>query len=301
MNPTIQASLNYQLAAMKHLQDMHTYGIVAAEACEVAGQIICEAYSRAFRAESISFKGVGDYLTEVDQESNTAILKILKLATPNIPIVSEENENGTIRLEKLCWIVDPLDGTAAFIFKTGAHHPAVMIALQNNLQVELGVVYLPLTKEWFFADPNKGSFYYSSKVQGKKLAMNPCSLPLNNSWIALNHYGDASFETKHFQNLRTNLRSSKGAGLVTIEVPHSALGCRMLLDNGPAAVVHDNNSLKVKQAIWDLAPVKAIIENAEGVVLQFDGSNYQLNSEGPIIMARNWELAEQIISLCRNV
>ncbi len=294
-NHSLNSTPNKQNLALRFLGAIHEHGLTAGEACQIAGKIIQESY-QSIQHQDFRSKGIGDFVTATDQKANDAILRLLDTATPEIKIISEESPNNYMNLNQRCWIIDPLDGTSAFIFKTNPAHPAVLIALQSNLQIELGVVYLPLTEEWFFASTGKGSHYYS-KETGLVELKTTHSTPLQSSWVALNHYGDSRYETELFANLRTNLRTPQGAALVTIEVPHSAIGCRTLLANGPVAVVHDNNSAKLKQEIWDLAAIKVIVENAGGVVLQLDGNNYQLNGSGPIVIARNRELAEDIIKL----
>ena len=52
-----------------------------------------------------------------------------------------------------CWIVDPLDGTKEFIKRNGEF--TVNIALISNTRPVLGVIYVPVTKELYFADVEK--------------------------------------------------------------------------------------------------------------------------------------------------
>lgn len=293
---TGQLPSTHNLLAISHLAALHQHGLTAGEACFEAGQIIAEAFHKVSSADSLKAKGIGDFVTEVDLHSNQTIIQILDKATPKISIISEEDEQQNFISKGHSWIVDPLDGTSAFHFKTNPKHPAVMIALQNNLQTEMAIVYLPISEEWFFAVHGRGSFYYSNN-QCIDLKTNQTPVDLKTTWVALNHYGDCSYETEFFSNLRSNLRTSAGAGLVTVEPPHSSIGCRLLLENGPAVVVHDNNPAKVKQEIWDIAPIKLIVECAGGVMLNTNGQDYQLGSVSPIIIARNKSQAEKIIEL----
>ncbi len=287
---------NHNLLAISHLAALHEYGLTAAEACSAAGEIIAKAFAMISSSNNLQAKGIGDFVTEIDLQSNQVILEILKKETPQIIIISEEDLDHNFRREQPSWIVDPLDGTSAFHFKTNPKHPAVMIAMQNNLQIEIAIVYLPITEEWFFAVAGKGSFYYS-KNEMEDLRTNNLSVDLQTSWVALNHYGDCQYETSFFNNLRSNLRTTDGAAMVTVEPPHSSIACRILLADGPVAVIHDNNSAKIKQEIWDIAPIKLIVENAGGVILQSNGNTYQLDSTGPIVIARNRNLAEKLIEL----
>src|SRR5659263_325859 len=66
----------------------------------------------------------------------------------------------------LRWIIDPLDGTTNY-----AHgYPVfcVSIALENEGEIILGVVYDPMRDEMFVAQHGKGA-----KLNGKKISVSP--------------------------------------------------------------------------------------------------------------------------------
>jgi 3'(2'), 5'-bisphosphate nucleotidase len=50
----------------------------------------------------------------------------------------------------MCWIVDPLDGTKEFVKRNGEF--TVNIALVREGKPALGVIYVPVSKELYFAD-----------------------------------------------------------------------------------------------------------------------------------------------------
>ena len=72
-------------------------------------------------------------LTKADQASHEVICKRLKLITPDLPILSEEDSDISFQdryLWKQFWLVDPLDGTKEFIKRNGEF--TVNIALIDN-------------------------------------------------------------------------------------------------------------------------------------------------------------------------
>ena len=112
-----------------------------------AGDEIIKVYTSDFEHE---LKADDSPLTMADQKSNEVINNYL-LKT-GIPIISEEN-NQTPYSErknwKRCWVVDPLDGTKEFIKKNGEF--TVNIALVDEQQPVLGVVYVPAQKVLYYA------------------------------------------------------------------------------------------------------------------------------------------------------
>ena len=102
-------------------------------------------------------------LTKADLASNKIILESLTKLNSNIPILSEESlVDWSIRKNwKKYWLVDPLDGTKEFIKKNGEF--TVNIALIENNNPILGVVYVPAKSLLYLAEKNKGSFKTNTK------------------------------------------------------------------------------------------------------------------------------------------
>lgn len=278
---------------------LHAQASIACEAARAGGKILATAFDDPAAASNLvrdlQSKAVADFVTEVDQKSDEAVQRVLKHRTPNFGVMSEEAAAIAGDNNAPTWIVDPLDGTSAFIFRTDRTHPAVLIALQNQGVVELGVVHFPLTGEWFIAAANAGTYYMDGQNAPRKLTPATTEPALARSWIVLNHYGDSAFETESFSSARSSLRSHIGAALVTVVPPHSGIGCRILLENGPAAVIHDNNPLKTKQEWWDVAAVSLIVREAGGSFVDIRGRPYGQTSTGPIIAARVPKIAGELM------
>lgn len=81
-------------------------------------------------------------VTEADLAINEMLLGVLRDARPDYGWLSEESPDDPARLEtRRCFIVDPLDGTRAFI--DGQSGFAHSLAIADQGQVTAGVVYLP--------------------------------------------------------------------------------------------------------------------------------------------------------------
>ncbi|SFU29996.1 3'(2'), 5'-bisphosphate nucleotidase [Pustulibacterium marinum] len=121
---------------------------VAIEAALRAGKAILEVYG--LEDVGVEIKEDASPLTLADQKSN-AVINSYIAPTP-FPIISEENKQLDYDERKdwdSCWIVDPLDGTKEFIKRNGEF--TVNIALVKQGVPELGVIYVPVTEELYFA------------------------------------------------------------------------------------------------------------------------------------------------------
>lgn len=88
-------------------------------------------------------------VTEADRVAEALIVEALRAATPDIPVIAEEEVAAgiTTALAPRYWLVDPLDGTREF----AAGHPnfTVNIGLVQGDRAHLGAVALPATMEIF--------------------------------------------------------------------------------------------------------------------------------------------------------
>lgn len=98
-------------------------------------------------------------LTKADLAAHHIIVDGLKSLTPTIPIISEETGVPAYSVRSTWdtfWIVDPLDGTKEFIKRNGEF--TVNIALIENGEPVLGVVYAPAMDVMYYAEKGKGAF-----------------------------------------------------------------------------------------------------------------------------------------------
>lgn len=120
-----------------------------AEIALEAGKTILELRTTHLR---VSTKVDKSPVTEADCAAESIILKRLALLSPEIPAVAEEEAAaGRIpRTGSRFFLIDPLDGTQAFI--RGEPDFTVNIALIENHQPLLGVVYAPAHGRLFAGD-----------------------------------------------------------------------------------------------------------------------------------------------------
>ena len=122
-----------------------------------AGEAVLEVYDKgefdAYQKDDESPVTSADYL------ANDIINKRLKEATPDIPILSEENKHASLAERKhwpRYWLIDPIDGTQEFIARSGDF--AVNIALIENNQPAIGVIFWPPGQSLYYAQKGKGAF-----------------------------------------------------------------------------------------------------------------------------------------------
>lgn len=136
-----------------------------------AGRAIMEIYAREFSVEE---KEDRSPLTEADTRAHGIIETVLREATPEIPILSEEGAGVAVSQRQTWdryWLVDPLDGTKEFIKKNDEFtvNIALMtaapvstefntVATEAPVRPTAGVVYVPATGVLYVGVEGQGAW-----------------------------------------------------------------------------------------------------------------------------------------------
>ena len=113
------------------------------------------------RAHYYKSEHPGDVVTKADLLADRIITSAIRKRYPDHGIISEESGSHEPDAE-YCWMIDPIDGTLNFT--SGIPFFGVMIGLCRNNIPELAAVYLPATKEMFFAHKSKGAYLTGKRV-----------------------------------------------------------------------------------------------------------------------------------------
>lgn len=139
------------------------YVMAAIDAALKAGEMILSIYNDPASDFEIERKADNSPLTIADRKAHEAIEAILS-KTP-FPILSEEGKHLDYSVRQgweMLWVVDPLDGTKEFIKRNGEF--TVNIALIKNSVPVLGVIYVPVKKDLYFAVEGVGAYKCSGLI-----------------------------------------------------------------------------------------------------------------------------------------
>lgn len=138
------------------------------EIANKAGEIVMHYYAKPYI--EVSYKEDLSPVSKADLESNDYICSELFNLYPEIPIISEENDNIQ-QTNSSFWLIDPLDGTQSYLEKDGEF--TINIALVVQDKPIIGVVFSPLTDELYYVDreqsPIKRKALDSYKIKARKV------------------------------------------------------------------------------------------------------------------------------------
>lgn len=247
---------------------MHPMLNTAIKAARRAGTIINRASLDLDRVQ-VARKGPRNYVTEVDQAAEEAIVEILQTAYPDHGFLCEESgERPSANPDAdsgYQWIIDPLDGTTNFIH--GYPTYAISIALTQNGQPVQAVIY----------DPNRNDLFTASRGGGAFLNDRRMRISGNSRYHEaligehIGRSGSALQAGSPFEALLSHCGSVRRAGSTVLDLAYVAAG---RLDGFCGA------DLKP----WDLAAGGLLVLEAGGLTGDFTGEQGWMES-GNIVAA----------------
>jgi len=261
-------------------QALHPMLNIAVKAARAAGAIINRA-ALDLDLLKVARKGPNDFVSEVDQAAEQAIIDILLEAYPGHGILAEETgrERGAADSEYL-WIIDPLDGTTNFLHGFPVY--AVSIALTHRGQVQQAVVYDPTRNDLFIASRGRGAFLNDRRLRVSKRTR------LSDGLIG------TGFPFRKGDNFKRYLKMFE-------EVMQSCAGLRRpgaaALDLCYVAAGYYDGFFEVGLNPWDAAAGSLIITEAGGLVGNFTGeADYLFQRE---LVAGNPRIYGQLVQMLK--
>ena len=254
---------------------MHPMLNIAVKAARRAGGIINRA-TRNLDVVAVREKMANDYVSEVDNEAEQAIIRTLREAYPSHSILAEES--GATGKSEFQWIIDPLDGTTNFLH--GFPQYAVSIALMHKKVVTQAVIYDPSRNDLFTATRGVGAFLNETRLRVSKRAhLKPSLIGTGFPFRELEHI-DA-----YLAMLRDVVHHTSGArraGAASLDLAYVAAG---RLDA----------FWELGLSPWDMAAGALLITEAGGLVGDLEGNAGYLESGN--ILAGNPKVFAQMIQL----
>jgi myo-inositol-1(or 4)-monophosphatase len=214
-----------------------------------ADEILRQGYGHAIQA---NHKGVNDLVTEYDLRLDRMITGAVHQAFPEDAILSEES--GRSGDGRLCWMIDPLDGTTNFAH--GLPFFSVSLACVREHVPLAGVIYDPMRDELFSASIGKGSWLngeqlHASRGQSLEECLLVTGFPYDLRTVAENNLD-------HFAAFSLRVLAVRRLGSAALDLAYTAAG---RLDG----------YWETGLSPWDFAAGVLLVAEAGGKITRFDG------------------------------
>jgi myo-inositol-1(or 4)-monophosphatase len=252
---------------------MHPMLTIAVKAARRAGNIINRASLDLDRL-TVRQKSQNDFVSEVDQAAEDAIIEILLESYPSHQILAEES--GSRGASEFQWIIDPLDGTTNFLH--GFPQYSVSIALLHKGVLTHAVVYDPARNDLFTASKGCGAYLNDRRLRVSK------EKQLKEALIGTGFpYRDFTHIDAYLGMFRDLIQKTAG-----LRRPGSAA-----LDLAYIAAGRFDGFFEIALNPWDIAAGCLLVQEAGGLVGDFEGNEHYLQSGN--IIAGNPKIFGQLL------
>jgi histidinol phosphatase-like enzyme (inositol monophosphatase family) len=215
---------------------------------------------RWFRADALTVDDKGgagafDPVTRADREVETAMRAVIAAARPADAILGEEH--GASGEGRLTWVLDPIDGTRAFI--AGAPTWGVLVALNDGARPVIGLIDQPFTAERFEGVVGDGwaAATWRRGAETRALATRPCATLAEATLFTTFPEVGTPAERAGFEAVRDRVRLTR-YGLDCYAYALLAMGCvDLVIEAGLQA--------------YDVQALGPVIEGAGGVITDWRG------------------------------
>jgi len=227
---------------------LQEFSAFISELCSISGAIIRSHYLSGIEVES---KSDHSPVTAADRDTELALRTAIMTRYPQHGIIGEEH--GAYREDAdYCWVLDPIDGTKAFV--SNCYIFGTLISLMHQGRPIIGALHSPLMEHLLIGTSN------GATLNGKPVGMRACAdvgdamLLATDHWDIFTHHNGPAFE-----KLSREARLYRGWGDCHGYFQLATGGADIMLD--PV--------LK----IWDIMAIVPIIEGAGGRITDWQGNN----------------------------
>ncbi len=216
-------------------------------------------------------------VTLADQQTEQALRADISARYPDHAITGEEQsaKTGNSGYE---WIIDPIDGTRNFI--SGYPLYSTLICLLKDKQPVVSLIDVPAMGERFFATANQPTRYRKGTT-ARDIATGTCQ-QLSKALLFSTDYGmftaDEHRQAAALREAVSMVRYNGDAYLYAL----LALGCIDIV-------------LESDLKVYDFMPLKLIVEQAGGVISDWQGQALTKDSCGQVLATSNAALHRQAL------
>jgi myo-inositol-1(or 4)-monophosphatase len=231
-----------------------------------AGNMIKE-YIRSGEIQFESKSHATDLVTMMDRAVEEVMVEKIKQYAPDHQILGEEGIAGEANdFSGYIWLIDPIDGTSNFV--TQKSDFVISVALYHQQQGVFGIVYDVMKDEMIHAMKGEGLFLNQRRIK----PMNS-NMPLIDALLSLEFIMRTEEQIEAHQKLLTigsKVRGIRSYGATALSLAKIALG-------------KNNGYLTWGTNPWDFAAGRILVEEAGGIVTDFEGNPLQLDRRNSVI------------------
>jgi len=252
---------------------------------DAADRALLPRYGR-LAADEVREKAADEPVTIADQESENILAEGLARILPEAAIVGEEATAADPSVmgklaDALCWIIDPLDGTANFASGEGPF--GILVALAERGEPIGGWIYDPRRRRFCSSFRGEGAFIDGQPITARSSGNQPPIAAISSLFVE--------------PIRRSQVQERMEIVFDTVPVPRCAA------EQYPRIVLGLNDVTLYERTLpWDHAAGAVFLTEAGGRVSRFDGSPYRVGDDRRgLIAAATPALWQKTVDLLRDL
>lgn len=230
---------------------------------EKAAHFIQDNFGKVKSGEIVT-KDLNSLVSFVDVEAEKIILNGLNQVLPGSSFLAEEGTSQEVADSEIMWIVDPLDGTTNFLHQIPVF--AISIALQVQGEIVFGMVYEVNRNECFHAIKGKGAFVDNQPIRVQESLFSDSLIATGFPYY---DFSQASMYLNTLESIIQNTRGVRRLGAAAVDLAYVSCG-------------RFNGFFEYSLAPWDVAAGALLVQEAGGVVTDFEGGQNWLHGKSII-------------------
>lgn len=257
--------------------DLAAIADFAAGAAQASGRIALDWFRQKVK---IDVKSDHSPVTEADRAVEADLRARINAAYPDHAILGEEY-GATGAADAPIWVIDPIDGTRSFI--TGWPIWGTLVALAVEQRSEIGIIHLPVLGETWTGIRGGGSWLTGRDGRRQPCRSSDCT-----------EIGQARFYTTSPDYFSIEEQPAYRAVEKTAGIPRFGGDCYgyALLASGHVDLV-----METELQPYDFLALVPVIEEAGGVITDWQGQKLTIDSGKQVIAAATPELHAQALAL----
>ncbi|MBQ9781572.1 MAG: inositol monophosphatase [Clostridia bacterium] len=212
-------------------------------------------------------QGEVNYVTEYDEKVQAFLIEEIKKAYPRATFIAEEKDNDSSAFNsELCFIIDPIDGTANFIrdYKTSS----ISIGVFSKGVGIFGAILNPYLNELFTAEKGKGAYLNGEKITVSNRDFEKTVFAFGSSPYYKKELGEKTFDTA--KKLFFACEDIRRSGSAALDFCNVACGRIDLF-------------FECRLSPWDFGAGSIILTEAGGIITDMDGNDLDFCSPQSIL------------------
>ena len=249
-----------------------------------ASKIMMEG-AKKLQSAGIKTKGeANNFVTEYDVAVQHFLEEKLSVIFPGVMYLAEEDgESGNKLSDELTFIIDPIDGTANFMYTV--RHSAISVGLFKDNKPIFGAVYNPYSDEYFSAVKGEGAYLNGEKINVSDRTDGAAVIAVGTAPYYKETRGKETMTLLY--ELLMKFGDLRRMGAASLDICYVAAG-------------RVDGFCELKLSPWDFAAGALILEEAGGKITDFSGNELDYGKPSSIMCA-NAVNYDKLIEITRDL